>query len=1026
MPINWGTSETSSWGKIKSLAGTLAIPASVALAPVLAKAIGIEIDPQTLEGQVSTATLAMAAGTAYTAAALQQNVKANDLVEQRRQEESEANRLANHDIAKAIGKTIATIIALQVGKQSQNSPWLALAKNHEATWVTIANTESLDKLGMLQDARILEAIQNNPDKPAFDAVGDEAFWREILALMARHAQVDPATLAAAPEYAAVIAALDTRFCYEFYQVLKQDATDGGRAFPGIMLRGMGRALVYLERIEKRQADHGARLDNITRLLHDVIDKLAATAGTNPAGDYTVFRAWLAAANRNTAALNANTTALERGTQATDTLTQALHANTAAQLGKAAPWPTDNLSAANVPNNFARFKGRIEDLDELHRRVLTDPPGLPIPIIGVPGLGKTAFVTRYVFLHQAQFDHVWWLRASNPVGASATSAEERSLAALLDILGGDSKAVQEEPGHARIDLLAQQVRTRLALPKPDGTTRKHLVILDNVDQYATIARLRLTAPSRVLYTARSANLARDGAVPLNFGALTPADGLQVLTSKVKQWNPQPHHDLLRAIGGLVGWNALALTYLAVVLGRRKTALADARRELLEPLHAALTAAAAEGNTAVIPVPGELDRPTEYERTLAEAFDQFIGPFAGKPEMQVLDAAAWCHADDIPLTLLRDASGLAADAFDVAADALIEAGVLELDGEAVNIHRLTQISIRGAQRARSEQAKSTALFRLLDALIELFRWPATQAEQLLDHTKTPARLAAVAHAEAAIVHAGTFVRDAGEGAVVPHPRTPTPARPEAADDLGAEVALLRGELSKWFTDVGMLAVAETHLTAAIVWGEAQSQRDERSLAILYASRARIRRLRERPKEAGVDLAKAIIWYEAQSPRDERGLAILYGLRARIRQSRGLLKKAEEDIAKSITWGEAQSPRDERSLAIDYASRASIRQSRGLLKKAEEDIAKSITWGEAQSPRDERGLAIWYASQARIWEAQAIAARKTGDVKETAALLAKAKGNIAAALTWWEKSLPLDERGLGILRRDQARIDKAAEGE
>ncbi len=245
--------------------------------------MGVEIDLQTIEGQLSIAALLMAAGTANTAAALQQNIKASDLVDARKADETEANRLANHDIAKAIGKTIGTIIK-DVIRQPQPQ-WDQLTAAPEAAWVAIAETAPLDQLGMLHDAAILEAIKNDPDKPEFEATNDKAFWQDILVLMATRVKVDAAALAATTEFAAVVNALDSRFCYEFYQVLKQDATVGGRAYPGIMLRCMGRALVYLERIDKRQERDSARLDRLTQLLRDVIDKLAEKSS----GDYLVFQ-----------------------------------------------------------------------------------------------------------------------------------------------------------------------------------------------------------------------------------------------------------------------------------------------------------------------------------------------------------------------------------------------------------------------------------------------------------------------------------------------------------------------------------------------------------------------------------------------------------------------------------------------------------------------------------------------------------------------------------------------------------------
>jgi hypothetical protein len=199
------------------------------------------------------------------------------------------------------------------------------------------------------------------------------------------------------------------------------------------------------------------------------------------------------------------------------------------------------------------------------------------------------------------------------------------------------------------------------------------------------------------------------------------------------------------------------------------------------------------------------------------------------------------------------------------------------------------------------------------------------------------------------------------------------------------------------IGDLAGAEADLQKSIDWGEAQSPRDERSLAIRYASRASIRRDRGDLAGAQADIQKSIDWVEAQTPRDERSLAMRYASRAGIRRDRGDLAGAEADIQKSIDWAEAQTPRDERSLAVWYASRASIRRDRGDLAGAEADIQKCIEWGEAQTPRDERGLAIGYASRAGI-------RHDRGD-------LAGAEADLQKSIDWGEAQTPRDERSLAI---------------
>ena len=131
------------------------------------------------------------------------------------------------------------------------------------------------------------------------------------------------------------------------------------------------------------------------------------------------------------------------------------------------------------------------------------------------------------------------------------------------------------------------------------------------------------------------------------------------------------------------------------------------------------------------------------------------------------------------------------------------------------------------------------------------------------------------------------------------------------------------------------------------------------------------------AEADLKKSIDWGEAQSPRDERSLAVYYASRAIIRQTRGDLAGAEADIKKSIDWGEAQSPPNQWELAIWYASRASIRRDVAIkgraagdaaaatagFKAARADIDAALTWWLANLPSDERALAMLRETKASI---------------------------------------------------------------
>jgi hypothetical protein len=532
-------------------------------------------------------------------------------------------------------------------------------------------------------------------------------------------------------------------------------------------------------------------------------------------------------------------------------------------------PKTNLSDMTLSANADRFKGRTRDLAALHERITTDPPGLPVPVIAEPGLGKSALVTRYVGWNMDAFDHVWWVRAAGRAGAGGGTALEVSVAELLTVWGIDSAAIRGDERTTRLDALAAAARAWLARPKADGTPVRHLLVLDNVEDAATLERLTVPHPGRVVFTARAAHLCRGGAGAYDLKALDPEDGLLVLTAKVTAWNPRPppppppHHDALTRLGGLVGWNALALTYLAAVIARHKTGLRDPAAEILAPLEAALSTALAAGKADPIVPRHAGEEPTDYPATLEEAFAQFVAPYAGTPAMAVLDAAAYTAPDAIPLTLLRDASGLDPEAFDAALMDLAGAGVVEHDADTASVHRLTQVGVRGQIAARGDGAGAAVLKRLLDTLIELFRVPADAATYLLDHVKTPARVAAWPHAEAALTAAGAAW---------------------ILGTLDATAARLHAELASKLLDLGQLDAAARHLDAVIAHAERRALNSDVHLYINYATRAEIRRDLRRFAEAHADIDAALAWCLANQPNNERSLGILRAIKASIDKAEG----------------------------------------------------------------------------------------------------------------------------------------------
>jgi len=679
---------------------------------------------------------------------------------------------------------------------------------------------------------------------------------------------------------------------------------------------------------------------------------------------------------------------------------------AAVLGQA---KATNFYALGLRPN-PRFVGREQALTDLLAAMFppnspdaVQPTALSQGFAGEGGIGKSQLAQR--FAEQTckalgggaegwdRFDCAWWLDC-----AAATHGQ--ALRVLAEHLG-HAVNPQETPA----DL-------RRAVQRLLGDGRRHLLVLDNLEPqpgadpasaeaWSLVGELALPPNGRVLLTTRDKNPPVEVGAVVRLEALSPDEALTLLRSARADLANEQHAAVLTHIAEHLGRLALAVdmarAWLTLHPGEGPQTLLDQ----LKPSDQAVVAFFEDHELT--------DRAAGYRRSVASALTLHLPTIAGQPAEALLNAAAYCAPSAIPGDLLRVAAGLSPqDARDGLAQ-LVSKSLIHHEpgpfGGRVHVHRLTQTVVRARVSDANAESVGGTLMSLIEVLIEWYCWPDTVAEERVDHVKNAARMAAVAHAEAAIVHYEAIQRESVDGENLTKSRSNSPINPETLREIGANVTLLRGEMAKWLPDVGMHSAAERHLSAAIKWGEAQSPRDERNLAIDYASRARVRHDRGMLREAEEDLAKAIAWGETQSPRDERSLAIDYAARADSRHDRGLLKEAVEDINKAITWGEAQDPRDERVLVIWYSTRASIRRFCGQLLEAEEDLDKTIAWGEAQSPRDERSLAIDYAARSQV-------RHDRGRLKE-------AEQDLEKALAWGERQFPRDERSLAIDYANRARI-------
>ncbi|MET7669619.1 FxSxx-COOH system tetratricopeptide repeat protein [Micromonospora luteifusca] len=85
---------------------------------------------------------------------------------------------------------------------------------------------------------------------------------------------------------------------------------------------------------------------------------------------------------------------------------------------------------NLPLRNTNFTGRRDLLDALHQRLRAGTTAvLPEAVHGAGGVGKSQLVIEYVYLHQQDFDLIWWIPAERPAQIQSALVD---LAARLNL------------------------------------------------------------------------------------------------------------------------------------------------------------------------------------------------------------------------------------------------------------------------------------------------------------------------------------------------------------------------------------------------------------------------------------------------------------------------------------------------------------------------------------------------------------------------------------------------------------------
>ena len=161
-----------------------------------------------------------------------------------------------------------------------------------------------------------------------------------------------------------------------------------------------------------------------------------------------------------------------------------------------PRPQTRLTAApvvwgGVPPRNTNFTGRKELLAELHASLVPGETAAVVPhaLQGMGGVGKSQLAIEYAYLHQSDFDVIWWVPAEHDVQIKNSLAE---LGQRLNLGVGTEANVA-----VRVVLDALRGGTRWRIPS------NWLLVFDNAESLEVVRPYLPTGgPGRILVTSRN--------------------------------------------------------------------------------------------------------------------------------------------------------------------------------------------------------------------------------------------------------------------------------------------------------------------------------------------------------------------------------------------------------------------------------------------------------------------------------------------------------------------------------------------
>jgi hypothetical protein len=317
-----------------------------------------------------------------------------------------------------------------------------------------------------------------------------------------------------------------------------------------------------------------------------------------------------------------------------------------------------------------FSGREAQIAEL-RDGLRSRRHPAVAVYGMGGVGKSQIALEYAYRFASQYDLVWWIDAEQADQIPVHYTE------LADRLG---VALAEAGAEHNARMLLQDLRTRI----------RWLIILDNAEGPDQIEQWLPEGPGHVLITSRNPNW-RHLAHPMALDVFSRADSLAYLRARISGIREEQADSLAQDLGDL----PLALAQAAGMIETGTPV--DHYRRLLDD------------STSRILREGEVpDYPVPLAASVGIAVE---GLYDKHPDAAaLLRIAAFLGTEPIPTEWLVNArprlSTIPGDRNDLlwtrsALEPLRRYGLARIDGEALQIHRLTQAVLRDqVDAARAE--------------------------------------------------------------------------------------------------------------------------------------------------------------------------------------------------------------------------------------------------------------------------------------------------------------------------------------